>query len=254
MARGSKASSPDTPSEHLESLINQSTKIVKTARRHKVNLSGDNYYANKLASLRADATNMYRNLPPVTAGDSSAIAELVGHVFHPDTRKKDRDTAARDAIYSLRTTWRQTGKSAREDSGLFPLSILNQANRGYLVSIASQMNACFSGGLYDASAVMMRRLLEVAIIEAFEGKGIASKIKDSSGDFYQLSELISKALKEKSWNLSRNCKRALPKLKAAGHKSAHGRYFLARSEDLERIRSECRIVVEEFLHLSGLLK
>jgi hypothetical protein len=115
------------------------------------------------------------------------------------------------------------------------------------------MNGCFSQGWHDASAVMMRRLLEISLIEAFEAKGIAAKIKDSAGDYLQLSGLISCALQENSWTLSRNCKKELPLLRDAGHNSAHGRYYHARREDLERLRPGCRIVIEEFLHHAGLL-
>ncbi|MDE2179706.1 MAG: DUF4145 domain-containing protein [candidate division NC10 bacterium] len=115
------------------------------------------------------------------------------------------------------------------------------------------MNGCFSQGWYDASAVMMRRLLEIALIEAFEAKGIAAKIKDTTGDYLQLSDLTARALSETSWTLSRNCKKALPSLRDAGHNSAHGRYYHARREDLEGLRSGCRIVIEEFLHHAGLL-
>jgi hypothetical protein len=114
------------------------------------------------------------------------------------------------------------------------------------------MNGCFSQGWYDASAVMMRRLLEIAIIEAFEAKGIAAKIKDPNGDYLQLSDLIGRALNEGSWTLSRNCRKALPALRDAGHASAHGRYYHARREDLEGLRAGCRVVIEEFLHHAGL--
>ncbi|PYV19552.1 MAG: hypothetical protein DMG21_01230, partial [Acidobacteria bacterium] len=95
------------------------------------------------------------------------------------------------------------------------------------------MNGCFSQGWYDASAVMMRRLLEIALIEAFEAKGIAATIKDAAGDYFHLSDLITRALNESSWTLSRNCKKALPLLRDAGHNSAHGRYYHARREDIE---------------------
>jgi hypothetical protein len=42
------------------------------------------------------------------------------------------------------------------------------------------MNGAYSAGWYDACAVMMRRLLETVIIEAFEQNGLDQKIKDSS--------------------------------------------------------------------------
>ncbi|HJW80776.1 MAG TPA: DUF4145 domain-containing protein [Acidiferrobacterales bacterium] len=121
------------------------------------------------------------------------------------------------------------------------------------MTIGRQMNGCFSEGWYDACAVMMRRLIETAIIEAFEHKGIAQNIKGADGNYHHLTELIAKALGEPALPLSRNAKKFLPQLRDVGHVSAHGRYFLARKEDLERVRQGCRIVIEEFLHHAALL-
>jgi hypothetical protein len=253
MARKKLSPTSSTSVDSLERLVQHALAITKTARRNRKSLFGDNHYANKLAELRADATNLYRELNPVSAGDSSALAEMLETVFAPKTVAKDRASAARDLIFSLRTTWRASDAAPREDEGLFPLSILSQANRGYLVTVGRQMNGCFSQGWYDASAVMMRRLLEIVIIEAFEAKGLSAKIRDTSGNYVYLSELISLSLKEGSWALSRNCKKSLPTLRDAGHNSAHGRYYHARREDLDGLRQGCRIVVEEFLHHAGLL-
>src|SRR5437867_4444086 len=100
---------------------------------------------------------------------------------------------------------------------------------------------------------MMRRLIEIAIIEAFEHNGIAAKIKDPSGNYLQLSDLVRHALAEATWALSRNTKTFLPQLRDVGRMSAHGRYYLARKPDLERLQQACRVVIEEFLHHAGLL-
>jgi len=114
------------------------------------------------------------------------------------------------------------------------------------------MNGCYTTGWYDAAAVMMRRLIEIAIIEAFEAKGLSAKIKDHSGNYLQLSDLVAKALAEPTWALSRNTKKVLPSLRDVGHMSAHGRYYCARKEDLETLKHGCRVVIEEFLHHAGL--
>jgi hypothetical protein len=100
---------------------------------------------------------------------------------------------------------------------------------------------------------MMRRLVEIAIIEAFEAKNIAAKIRDADGNYLQLTALINKALAEPALTLSRNAKTALPALRDIGHMSAHGRYFTAKKEDVESAKPGCRVVVEEFLHHAGLL-
>ncbi len=114
------------------------------------------------------------------------------------------------------------------------------------------MNGAYAEGWYDACFVMMRRLIEIAIIEAFEGKKLAAKIKGSDGNYLQLSALIDKTLAE-PWPLSRNAKTALPELRDVGHMSAHGRFFTAHREDVDRARGGCRVVVEELLHHAGLL-
>jgi hypothetical protein len=88
---------------------------------------------------------------------------------------------------------------------------------------------------------------------AFEHKGMAAKIQDANGDYVQLTELIRIALAESSFHLSRNAKKQLPKLKDLGHLSAHGRRFTAQASDIDKNEFGVRIVVEEFLHLAGLL-
>jgi hypothetical protein len=253
MARRKRAAKPIAPTDGLAALAKRAVELAKRARRNRASLSGSNYYADKLVELRADATNIYRGLAPLTPGDSSALGEMIERVFSAKSTTRSRNEAARDLLFSLRTTWRPANPAPREDVGLFPLSILSQANRGYLVSVGRQMNGCFSQGWYDASAVMMRRLIEISLIEAFEAKGIAARIKDAAGDYLQLTDLVTRALNESAWTLSRNAKRALPKLRDAGHMSAHGRYYHASREDLEGLQAQCRIVIEEFLRHAGLL-
>lgn len=239
-------------SERIEQLALEAVGVAKKAKRHNKSLGGDNFYANKLATLRADATNAFRALAPTTAGDSSAIAELLEVVFSATAERKKRAATCQELCYNLRTTWRSAAVP-NEDEGLFPLSLLSQAKRGYLVTIGRQMNGAYGMNWYDAAAVMMRRLVEISLIEAFEAKGVAAKIQDGAGNYLHLSDLIARALTEPSFTLSRNTKKALPNLRDLGHMSAHGRYFTAQKVDIDAAQSGCRIVVEEFLRHAALL-
>jgi hypothetical protein len=128
---------------------------------------------------------------------------------------------------------------------------LTQGTRGYIEQLAHQINGSYEHGWYDACAVMMRRLLETLIIEAFEYHQSDHMIKNPSGDFYYLSDLVTKALAHK-WNLSRNAKSALRLLKDLGDKSAHSRRFLAHRGDIDPLIPGFRVVVQEFLFLAGL--
>lgn len=250
MGRGTPDSTL-SPSERLERLAQDAMGTAKKAKRYRKNLSGDNFYANKLATLRADATNAFRDLAPMSAGDSAVIAELIETVFSATADSK-RNSALQELCYNLRTTWRSPTVS-REDEGLFPLSLLANAKRGYLVSVGRQMNGAYGMGWYDAAAVMMRRLVEASILEAFEAKGLEEQIKDAAGNYLHLSDLISKALAQPAFALSRNSRKVLPELRDLGHMSAHGRFFTAQKADVEAVRPGCRIVIEEFLRHAGLL-
>jgi hypothetical protein len=127
-----------------------------------------------------------------------------------------------------------------------------RGTRGYIERVANQANGAYENGWYDACAVMLRRLLETLIIESFEHGQISDKIKNSSGDFFYLRDLIDRCLAEPSWNLTRNCKQALPKLKDIGDKSAHSRRYNAHRGDIDPLLIDIRLVVQELVYLAGL--
>lgn len=139
------------------------------------------------------------------------------------------------------------------DSGdeILPFALV-EGTRGYIERVVRQVNACYRHECYDACAVMARRLVETLIVEAYEHHKIDSKIKNQAGDFLHLRELVPLALNEPRWNLGRNTKKALPKLKDLGDRSAHGRRFNAHRDDVDKIASDLRTVVQEFLAIAGL--
>jgi hypothetical protein len=244
----------DPPDIQLQSLVEKTVDVARKSRRNRASLSGLNFYADKLAKLKTDAVVCFQQLNDPSVGDISAMAEMVAVVFAPDTNYKRRVEIGRNLLHELKTKkWRSTAPLLPEEEGLFPLSLIAKTRRGYLMTVCRQMNGCFASGWYDAAAVMMRRLLETSIIEAFEAQHLDSKIKNTQGDFFQLSDLIGAALAEKTWNLTRNTKKALPNLRDVGHISAHSRRYTAQKADILKISQDCRIAIEEFLHLAGLI-
>jgi hypothetical protein len=99
---------------------------------------------------------------------------------------------------------------------------------------------------------MMRRLVEVLIIESFEAHGIGGRIKGPSGDWLFLDDLIAKTIDEKTWNLGRKAKSGLTKLKSLGDQSAHGRRYNAQRSYVDDVIIDMRTIAEELLYLSGL--
>ena len=135
--------------------------------------------------------------------------------------------------------------------GVLPHAVVS-GTRGYIERVVFQINGCYEKGWFDGCAVMMRRLLETLIIECFETAGAAGKVKNSQGDFLMLSDLIGEMLSETSWNLGRTTRRALPKLKDVGDRSAHSRRYNAHREDIERIATDFRVVCQELIYLANL--
>lgn len=138
-----------------------------------------------------------------------------------------------------------------ESEQVLPHSVV-KGTRGYIEKLVIQINGAYERGWFDACAVMIRRLLETLIIETFEHHKQAATVQNSSGDFLYLKDLITKTLAEPGWNLGRNTKSALPRLKDIGDKSAHSRRFIAHRADIESVIPDLRVVVQELVYLAGL--
>jgi hypothetical protein len=145
-----------------------------------------------------------------------------------------------------------SGGSRPSNEFILPHAMVS-GTRGYIERVVYQINGCYEKGWFDGCAVMMRRLIETLIVECFEKHGIADRIKNpKTGDFLFLGELVEKLVQESSWNLGRNAKQALPRLKTIGDQSAHSRRYNAHREDVEKLSHDFRVVCQELIYLSGL--
>lgn len=126
--------------------------------------------------------------------------------------------------------------------------------RGYILQVVDQINLCYEHTCYDACAVMIRRLIEILIIETYGTYKVESEICDSDDNFFFLDELISRFTSAKHWKIGRNTKSGLKKLKAIGDQSAHSRRYNAKRPYIDDVTHDLRVVTEELLYLSGLRK
>jgi hypothetical protein len=129
--------------------------------------------------------------------------------------------------------------------------------RGYIEEVCRELNGSFHHAYYNAAAVMLRRLLETLIIEAYEHLGRETEIKDGGGNYLMLSDLAERACGEKGHkgvNLGRDSKKALKEARNVGNWSAHARRFLAHARDLTRFQAEMRLLVQELIQISDLVR
>lgn len=117
----------------------------------------------------------------------------------------------------------------------------------YIVKTSEQMNCCYDNGLYDACLVMMRKLFETLIIECYERFSSTSDIMDANGNFFYLSELITRYLNSKHWSTSRNFEKHIKNVKKFGDLSAHNRRFLAKKTDIDGFKFDMRQCLQEII-------
>ena len=252
------------PSFDLPKLILSTDAIIKTAKKNNNSLKGNNHYATKFVEKHAETTLAIQNLQKIISKDDDKdayeglkeISDKITIYFNLDTVENDRNEISKRILFLFKTKVQNViGKSRihTPTNKLFPLELVKNT-KGYVEKIAIQACGSYDLGYYDASAVMLRRLLETLIIECFEAHTSANKIKNTQGNFFYLEDLITTFLNEDGtlWNIGRNTKRGLPNLKKIGDQSAHSRFFIAGKSDLENLKSDIRTVIEELLNHSKL--
>lgn len=118
------------------------------------------------------------------------------------------------------------------------------SSRGYVSSLAKQINGTFQFGYYDACAVMMRRLMEVLIIDAYETHSLRGKILHD-GEYMQLSGLIGVIASKQDFKLSRNALKWMHTCKELGDNAAHSRTYVTKLIDIDDFKIKYRNLISE---------
>lgn len=126
--------------------------------------------------------------------------------------------------------------------------------RGFIESLSKQINASYENNLFDGCAVLMRRLLEVGLILAYQKINIESAIQNPDGSYKMLDGIINDALVNSKLALSKDARAVLHDFKELGNFSAHKIYYNCRKTEIEIIARKFRATVEELLYKGGLIK
>jgi len=131
---------------------------------------------------------------------------------------------------------------------------LYEGTRQNIEKIADQINNSFHFGIYDGAAVLMRRLVEMLLIYAFQAINQKDLIRNLDGNYMQLSQIINEAVRNKTLDLSRNAKTYLGLFKEKGDLSAHNLFHLTLRKDLELLQPKFRHLVQELFYKAGIIK
>ena len=128
------------------------------------------------------------------------------------------------------------------------------ASRGYIVSVCNQINACYQYNIFDGCAMLMRRLLEMLLILTYRHLGREDEIKNAHGGYHKLSAIIVHYTQNKVFTLAKNSQDVINEFRELGNHSAHTVEYHARRVDVERIRMDYRVCIEELMYRCGLIK
>ncbi|HEX8424197.1 MAG TPA: DUF4145 domain-containing protein [Pyrinomonadaceae bacterium] len=236
--------------------------VARTARRNSKSLAGENFYGRKFHDLTVALTQSEARLRKVVAAvrleanDADALTRQTNVIKSVGATAKERA----DALKHVRLVCQSvllpglesmTANPVPLTEQVLPLSVV-EGTRPYLERIITQANGCYEHQWYDACSVMIRKFVEILIIEVYEAHGKAGEIKDGGGDFLMLRDLVTRILAQSHWNLSRETKRELPNIKKLGDRSAHNRRYVATKQDVDGVLSGLRVIADDLLHLANL--
>jgi hypothetical protein len=124
--------------------------------------------------------------------------------------------------------------------------------RDYLNKLIIQINHSYAHNCYDACAVLMRRLFEVLLVLSFQQHSIDDEIKDTAGAGYiMLDGIVKKAKNSSILKLSR-IKNEFDTFRMVGNFSAHNITYTAGKKDIDDIKLNYRVMLEELYNKAGL--
>jgi hypothetical protein len=184
------------------------------------------------------------------------------------TRLRDRLDASRDTIQGqhggfklhldyvrkMEERYPELNEKSQEviKQGTILPEIDYQKTRGYIETLAKQMNAAYEQNIFDGCAVLMRRLVEVLVILAYRHLGIENEIKGPNGNYLMLDGIINNAKQNQKLALSRNSKQHIDIYRQLGNFSAHRIEYICRREYIQPHIQDYRALIVELLHKAGI--
>jgi hypothetical protein len=125
--------------------------------------------------------------------------------------------------------------------------------RNYLDRLIKQINFTYANNCFDACAVLMRRLFEVLLVLSYQKYGIEASITNSLGNHLMLEGIVKDAVQNKTLNISSRVCKSLDTFREVGNNSAHSITYTAGQKDIEDIKINYRVMMEELYNKAGLI-
>jgi hypothetical protein len=243
--------------DQLDYFLLEAENTAIQAKRNKKSLTGNTPNAERFHNAHTQAIRAFKEIQTIVspiANDGlertlNDIEKELLYFFDPKTSIEDRRDLRRNIEMVAKSEIEPALKSLnRIETEFIPIEIVDKS-RGYVINVAGQANRCFQSEAYDACGVMVRRLLETLIIEVFEKKEIADKIKDPSGNFFMFTDLVNKLINTSETPVGRSTKKELPTIATVLNNCAHSRTFNISKTQLVQYQAFIIIAVQELMGL-----
>lgn len=204
------------------------------------------------------------NVQEFFAGDAAKWLVEAGGAAPNRTRLDDKLRASRDTVRGPRgghrlkneyisgkeTAYPHVAEKSQEviEEGTILPAIDYEKTRGYIETLAKQINHCYENNCFDGCAVLMRRLVEVLLILSYRKLNIEAAIKDANGNYHMLEAIINDAKTNGTLNLSRNGKEDIGTFRELGNFSAHKIEYTCKREYIRPEIQKFRALIGELLH------
>jgi hypothetical protein len=243
--------------DQMDYFLLEAENTANQAKQNKKSLTGNTPNAERFHTARTQTMRAFKEIqstisPVANDGLERTLNDVekeLSYFFDPRTSIADRRDLRRHIEMLAKSEIEPTIKSVnRIETEFIPIEIVD-GSRGYVVNVTRQANRCFQNDSFDACGVMVRRLLETLIIEVFEKKGIAEKIKDSSGNFFMFTDLVSKLINTPETPVGRATKKELSTIATVLNNCAHSRTFNISKTQLVQYQAFVVIAVQELMGL-----
>ena len=125
--------------------------------------------------------------------------------------------------------------------------------RQFLDRLIKQINSTYKNNCYDACAVLLRRVFEVLLVLSYQKLGIDAEIKKPTGEYLMLEGIVSNAKNNRTLNIPTRIANGFDSIRQTGNFSAHNITYTAGKKDIDDIKSNYRLMMEELYNKAGLL-
>lgn len=151
----------------------------------------------------------------------------------------------------LRSAWNDT-QTIRSNSELIE-ECKFCGKRPYIDRLIRQINFTYANNCFDACAVLMRRLFEVLLVLSYQNNNIENAITNSQGYHFMLEGIVKDAVQNRVLNIPSRIRKNFDSFREVGNNSAHSITYTAGQKDIDDIKINYRVMMEELYNKSGLI-